>query len=267
MVDGDNGSVLSERCRTEDRVLVLDLDFANVQAYHPNPILRCTLPLQRTTYCDDRLFIRGRRSPRVDDRDASGSERSCVACSYDETTGCGNGRNLGVRNSDRMTMPSSACNNLRVGLCPSDIEGHDPLGEQRDDLFVEGTAECSAAFAGREACDTGQQLGQAHGREVETLHRLRVEPCKHASVGVRPHRLGDHVRIEQDHARFAGFAGFLSLLISSSRPPNPALCHGRACVRGTRVLVSAILDNVSAGVSREELLRNYADEKFDEANF
>jgi hypothetical protein len=27
---------------------------------------------------------------------------------------------------------------------------------------------------------------------------------------------------------------------------NPALCHGRACVRGTRVLVSAILDKVSA---------------------
>ncbi len=39
---------------------------------------------------------------------------------------------------------------------------------------------------------------------------------------------------------------------------NPAVCHGRACVRGTRVLVSAILDNVSAEVSREEVLRNYA---------
>ena len=39
---------------------------------------------------------------------------------------------------------------------------------------------------------------------------------------------------------------------------NPAVCHGRAYVRGTRVLVSAILDNVSAGVSREEVLRNYA---------
>jgi len=39
---------------------------------------------------------------------------------------------------------------------------------------------------------------------------------------------------------------------------NPAVCHGRACVRGTRVLVSVIVDNVSAGVSREEVLRNYA---------
>jgi uncharacterized protein (DUF433 family) len=39
---------------------------------------------------------------------------------------------------------------------------------------------------------------------------------------------------------------------------NPAVCHGRACVRGTRVLVSVIVDNVAAGVPREEILRNYA---------
>jgi len=38
---------------------------------------------------------------------------------------------------------------------------------------------------------------------------------------------------------------------------NPAVCHGRACIRGTRVMVSVILDNVAAGVSREELLKSY----------
>jgi len=38
---------------------------------------------------------------------------------------------------------------------------------------------------------------------------------------------------------------------------NPAVCHGRACVRGTRVLVSVIVDNVAAGLLREEILRNY----------
>jgi uncharacterized protein (DUF433 family) len=38
---------------------------------------------------------------------------------------------------------------------------------------------------------------------------------------------------------------------------NPAVCQGRANVRGTRVLVSAILDNVAAGVPREEILRDY----------
>ena len=38
---------------------------------------------------------------------------------------------------------------------------------------------------------------------------------------------------------------------------NPAVCHGRACVRGTRVLVSAIVDNVAAGVPQEEILQSY----------
>src|SRR5690242_11766463 len=110
----------------------------------------------QASYCDDRLFSLGRRSPRVDDRDASGSERSFVACSYAETTGSGNGRNLGIRKSDRVTTPASAYNNLRVGFCPSDIERHDSLCEQRDDLFVEGSGECTAAFAGRETRDTEQ---------------------------------------------------------------------------------------------------------------
>jgi uncharacterized protein (DUF433 family) len=38
---------------------------------------------------------------------------------------------------------------------------------------------------------------------------------------------------------------------------NPAVCHGRACIRETRVLVSVIVDNVEAGVPREEILRSY----------
>lgn len=34
---------------------------------------------------------------------------------------------------------------------------------------------------------------------------------------------------------------------------NPAVCHGRARVRGTRVMVSAVLDNIAAGVPRAEI--------------
>src|SRR6266700_208986 len=29
---------------------------------------------------------------------------------------------------------------------------------------------------------------------------------------------------------------------------NPLVCHGKACIRGTRVMVSVILDNLAAGV-------------------
>ena len=38
---------------------------------------------------------------------------------------------------------------------------------------------------------------------------------------------------------------------------DPLICHGRACVAGTRVPVSVVLDNLAAGVSREEVLSSY----------
>lgn len=38
---------------------------------------------------------------------------------------------------------------------------------------------------------------------------------------------------------------------------DPKICHGRACITGTRVLVSVILDNVAAGLSPEEIVRSY----------
>lgn len=38
---------------------------------------------------------------------------------------------------------------------------------------------------------------------------------------------------------------------------NPAVCHGKACIRGTRIMVSVILDNVAAGVDRAGILASY----------
>ena len=38
---------------------------------------------------------------------------------------------------------------------------------------------------------------------------------------------------------------------------NPEICHGKACVRGTRIMVSVVLDNLAAGVGREDILASY----------
>jgi uncharacterized protein (DUF433 family) len=38
---------------------------------------------------------------------------------------------------------------------------------------------------------------------------------------------------------------------------DPEVCHGRACIRGTRVMVSVILDNIAAGISEDEILKSY----------
>jgi uncharacterized protein (DUF433 family) len=35
------------------------------------------------------------------------------------------------------------------------------------------------------------------------------------------------------------------------------VCHGRACITGTRVMVSVILDNLAGGVPRDEILASY----------
>lgn len=38
---------------------------------------------------------------------------------------------------------------------------------------------------------------------------------------------------------------------------NPSICHGKACIRGTRMMVSVILDNLAAGMTADEILNDY----------
>jgi len=38
---------------------------------------------------------------------------------------------------------------------------------------------------------------------------------------------------------------------------DPKICHGKPCIKGTRIMVSIILDYLHAGESRDEILRQY----------
>ena len=38
---------------------------------------------------------------------------------------------------------------------------------------------------------------------------------------------------------------------------DPAVAHGKACIRGTRIPVAVVLANLAAGLSRDEILRSY----------
>ena len=35
---------------------------------------------------------------------------------------------------------------------------------------------------------------------------------------------------------------------------DPHVCHGRPCIRETRIMVSVVLDNLAAGIPLEEIL-------------
>jgi uncharacterized protein (DUF433 family) len=38
---------------------------------------------------------------------------------------------------------------------------------------------------------------------------------------------------------------------------DPAVCHGQACIRGTRIMASVVLDNLAAGLDVQGLLQAY----------
>lgn len=38
---------------------------------------------------------------------------------------------------------------------------------------------------------------------------------------------------------------------------DPEVCHGKPCIKGTRVMVSVILDNLAAGQAAEEIVESY----------
>ena len=38
---------------------------------------------------------------------------------------------------------------------------------------------------------------------------------------------------------------------------DTAVCHGQACIKGTRIMVSVILDNLAAGRTFDQILNSY----------
>ena len=38
---------------------------------------------------------------------------------------------------------------------------------------------------------------------------------------------------------------------------DPKICHGKPCIRGSRIMVSVILDNLAEGETPEQLVRDY----------
>jgi uncharacterized protein (DUF433 family) len=38
---------------------------------------------------------------------------------------------------------------------------------------------------------------------------------------------------------------------------DPSICHGKVCIKGTRIMVSVVLDNLAAGEPVEAILKSY----------
>ncbi|HKG20742.1 MAG TPA: DUF433 domain-containing protein [Blastocatellia bacterium] len=38
---------------------------------------------------------------------------------------------------------------------------------------------------------------------------------------------------------------------------DSSVCHGKACIKGTRIMISVILDNLAVNISPDEILMSY----------
>lgn len=47
---------------------------------------------------------------------------------------------------------------------------------------------------------------------------------------------------------------------------DPNICHGQACIKGTRIMVSVVLDNLAANASEDEILEDYPALKKEDIN-
>ena len=45
---------------------------------------------------------------------------------------------------------------------------------------------------------------------------------------------------------------------------DPEVCHGKACISGTRIMLSVILDNLAEGTSSEEIVASYPSLRVDD---
>lgn len=45
---------------------------------------------------------------------------------------------------------------------------------------------------------------------------------------------------------------------------DPKICHGKACIKGTRIMVSVILDNLADGETPESILKSYPSVKYED---
>lgn len=38
---------------------------------------------------------------------------------------------------------------------------------------------------------------------------------------------------------------------------DPVICHGKSCIKGTRIMVSVVLDNLAEGLTAEQIVAEY----------
>ena len=95
----------------------------------------------------------------------------------------------------------------------------------------------------------GRRGGRAKKLVDLALARIEQDPSSHPSA---PVQASDNLNVLGDAEDDGGVVDRHERIEA-----NPEVCHGKASIRGTRIPVTVVLDNLAAGLSTDEILAEY----------
>ena len=143
-----------------------------------------------------------------------------IARRQHEAMGDRDGGNGGIGKTDRVSRRLRARIDAPKRCGRPFVKCEDAPFEQRQHLIGQCAMQFCTPPTGRQCFDTRQQLGEAHGSEKKRLRQLLIEPVQHGLIGCRFERLGDDIRIDNNHSKLADFTRARLRRIFNSTPPT-----------------------------------------------
>lgn len=93
-------------------------------------------------------------------------------------------------------------------MSAAEVEGENPVGEQRQNLVFEVVFQRASTLARRKQRHARTHLRDGDRGEVKRFDQLCVNPFNHSCFWILTQRLRYNVGIKQDYSKLGGFAAF-----------------------------------------------------------
>jgi Nucleotidyl transferase AbiEii toxin, Type IV TA system len=134
------------------------------------------------------------------------------------------------------------------------VKGQHATLKQWQHLIRDRVVQVRATLPRGQQFNACTQFSDIDRSQIERRRCLAIQPLQDVTIGARPQRLGNDVRIKNNHAKRAGFTTLRFCDVASTTPPNlrPTLAKADPRPIGERT-ASASISRISASVLRPPL--------------
>src|SRR6516162_8810843 len=190
------------------------------------------------------------RRPGVDQLDASILEIGQISGSQHRPMRLSRGGDHGVLDRDRLACCLAVSANLAVVHRAFATEGQNLVRESDLEQRCHAGRQIVATAAGRHARKAILDFGHADGRRIDAVRQLLSQETDNGGIGGRTNKLGDDIRVEQDHRSSNSGGG-----VSGARPRGGVSSSAPCSGPNSRWAISTILSRASVS-SRASAVRN-----------